>query len=182
MYQYPHTIENGGGEQLIFKRRIKDKDGEYLEVSNVVQPNSGPPMHVHHKQDEALTVKQGKIGTQILGEEPQFYGVGETVVFKAGVAHKFWNAGTEPLICEGWVRPPHNIEYFLTEIYKTTKENGGERPGAFEGAYLSQRYRSEFEMLEIPAFVRKVIFPVTVFLGKLAGKHKRYKDAPEPVR
>lgn len=43
------------------------------------------------------------------------------------------------------------------------------------------RYKSEFDMPEIPTFVKKVIFPVTLFFGKLSGKHKKFEKAPEPV-
>src|SRR5688572_13281745 len=182
MYTYPHTIENGAGESLTFVRIVNHPEGDYLEVENVVQPGSGPPMHVHHKQAESLTVVKGKMGAQHPGKEPEFYNEGETVEFQAGVPHKFWNAGNEPLECKGWVKPIDNIEYFLTEIYCSTKENAGKRPGAFDSAYLMTRYKSEFDMLEIPGFVKKVIFPLTVFFGKLAGKHKKFADAPEPVK
>lgn len=181
-YTYPHTIENGGGEQLTFVNKLKDETGEYLEVENLVQPNSGPPMHVHFKQAESLTVVKGKIGVQLLGGKEEFYGEGQTVTFEAGVAHRFWNAGTEPMFCKGWVRPADNLEYFLTEIYKSTKENGGKEPNKFDGAYLSARYKSEFELSEIPSFVKKVIFPATVFVGNLLGKYKKYEDAPEPMK
>jgi mannose-6-phosphate isomerase-like protein (cupin superfamily) len=182
MYTYPHTIESGSGEQLTFVKRHQDAHGEWLEVENLVQPNSGPPMHTHWKQDECLTVMQGKLGTQILGQPEEFHEAGATIEFERGVPHRFWNAGTEPLVCKGWVRPAHNLEYFLTEIYRSTRENGGKQPSQFDGAWLLTRYKSEFDMNAIPSFVKKVIFPVTVFFGKLRGKQKRFKDAPEPVR
>ena len=182
MYTYPHTIDNGAGESLTFLRRATDEKGEYLEVENLVQPGSGPPMHVHHYQEEALTILQGRIGYQSLGGEEKFAEAGETVVFMPGVAHRFWNAGSEPMRCTGYVRPPDNIEYFLASIYESTRRNGGHRPDAFDSAYLLKRYRSEFDMPGIPAFVRKVIFPVQLFIGGLAGKSKRFADAPEPVR
>jgi len=181
-YTYPHTIENGAGEKLTFLGIRQDPDGEFMEVENLVSAGSGPPMHVHYKQEETLTVVQGKIGVQVLGQEPSFYEAGSTVTFPKGQAHKFWNAGTEPLVCKGWVKPVHNIEYFLTEIYRSTKENGGKRPGSFEAAYLLNKYKSEFDMLEIPAFVKKVIFPVTIFFGKLTGKYKKFKHAPEAIK
>ncbi len=179
-YNYPHTIENGGGERLTFIRHVKDENEDYLEVENI-QPNAGPPMHVHYKQEESITVVKGKIATQIPGEEPKYYGPGETVTFLAGEPHKFWNAGSEPLIGKGYIKPAHNIEYFLTEIYASTRANGGKRPGNFDTAYLTTKYKSEFEMLEIPSFVKKVIFPLTIFIGKLQGKHHKFKDAPEHI-
>jgi quercetin dioxygenase-like cupin family protein len=179
-YQLPYTIHNGHGEQLTFER-ITFRDGkEILEVSNRVQPQAGPPMHVHWKQDECLIVEQGRIGYQLKGGPEVFAEAGSTVLFKAGEAHRFWNAGKDELICSGWISPANNIIYFLDKIYETTRENGG-RPGNFEGAYLLAKYKSEFDMLDIPGFVKSVIFPITVFMGKMSGKHKRYADAPPAV-
>jgi mannose-6-phosphate isomerase-like protein (cupin superfamily) len=181
-YTYPHTIDNGAGESLTFSRRVSDETGEWLEGENTVQPNSGPPFHVHHKQAESLTVVKGKIGIQRQGQEPEYFGEGATVTFEAGDPHRFWNAGTDPLVCKGYIRPAHNIEYFLSEIYKSTKANGGKGPSRFDAAWLLTKYRSEFDMLVIPPFVKKVIFPVILFFGKLAGKHKKFSNAPEAVK
>lgn len=181
-YQHPHTIENGAGERLIYKRLVKDETGEWLDWENEVAPNCGPPMHVHFKQEEGLTVVSGKMGAQVLGEAPKFYEAGESAVFKAGVPHKFWCVGDEPLRCKGYVRPAHNFEYFLTNIYDSMNANGGKQPGAFDAAFLLDRYRSEFDMLDIPGFVKKVIFPVALFFGKLQGKQRKYDGAPEPVK
>ncbi len=176
----PLTIENIAGEKLTF-RTIYVKDGiEYLETEAEVQPNSGPPMHVHHKQDESITVLSGKIGYQELKGEKKYAGPGATVLFKAGVAHKFWNAGNEPLHVSGYVSPAYNIVYFLSQIYRSMNENGG-RPGMYDAAYLLRRYKTEFGMLEIPGFVQKVIFPVILFLGDLRGKNKKFIDAPDPL-
>jgi quercetin dioxygenase-like cupin family protein len=81
-YAYPHTIENGGGEQLTFVRRVQDPSGDSLEVENLVKPGSEPPMHVHYYQEEVLTVRQGRIGHQRPEEPPHFARPGETVVFE----------------------------------------------------------------------------------------------------
>lgn len=180
-YQYPHTIDNGHGEKITFLRRVSDPQGDWLEVENHVLPKAGPPMHVHHRQAESLTVVQGQMAAQTQGEEPIYLGPGETGEFKAGVPHKFWNPGTETLICKGWIKPADNIEYFLGEIFKSTAANGG-RPGAFDSAWLLQRYRSEFDLLDLPVFVRKVIFPIALFWGKRIGKDKKFADAPPPLR
>jgi len=181
-YTYPHTIDNGAGESLTFLRRVKGTKGDRLEVENLVKPGSGPPMHVHHFQEEALTVTHGRIAYQRPGESPQFAGPGETVVFKPGEAHKFWNPDAVDLRCRGYVEPPDNIEYFLSEIYASTKRMGGSRPDPFDAAFLTRRYRSEFAMVEIPALVQKLVFPLQVALGSLLGKYRKYADAPEPVR
>ncbi len=36
-------------------------------------------------------------------------------------------------------------------------------------------------MLDIPAVVQKVVFPVLLAVGRLLGKYDKFKDAPEPV-
>ena len=104
-------------------------------------------MHVHHLQEEGLTVERGTIAYQVLGERERRAGPGDSVIFPAGAAHRFWNAGDDELACTGFARPPGNLEYFLTEIFASMGRNGGERPGGFDAAYLTRRYRSEFAML-----------------------------------
>lgn len=178
---YPHTIDNGGGERLTFVRRIQDSTHDRLEVENLVKAGSGPPMHVHHHQEEALTVQQGRVGYQRLGEAPRFAGPGETVVFKAGEVHRFWNAGDDDLRCTGYIQPADNVEYFLTSMYESQRGNGGHRPDPFDAAFLARHYRSEFGIAEIPAPVQRFVFPLQVLVGRLLGKYRKYADAPAPV-
>jgi len=180
-YTYPHTIDNGAGERLTFLRRVPGAAGDRLEAENVVQPGAGPPMHVHHLQEEALTVREGRIGYQRLGGPEQFAGPGETVVFRPGEAHRFWNAGEGDLRCTGYVEPADNVEYYLTAIYDSMRRSGGARPDPFDAALLTRRYRSEFAMVEVPAAVQRFVFPVLVAAGRLLGRYGRYADAPEPV-
>jgi quercetin dioxygenase-like cupin family protein len=181
-YTYPHTIENGAGERLTFVRKVAGTTGDRLEGENVAQPGAGPPMHAHHLQEEVLTVRDGRLGYQRLGKPPQFAGPGETVTFGPGEAHKFWNAGEAELWCTGYIEPAYNVEYFLTEMFASMQRSGAGRPDPFDAAFLATRYRSEFEVLEIPAAVRRIVFPVLVAVGRLLGRYERYADAPPPAR
>jgi hypothetical protein len=95
--------------------------------------------------------------------------------------HRFWNAGDDELVCTGYVRPPDNVEYFLTKLFESTRANGGKRPRIFDAAYLLSRYRAEFGMAEIPAPVQRFVFPVVVGVGRLFGLGKRFANAPAPV-
>ena len=180
--RYPHTIENGRGERITFLRRVPGPGGDRLEVENLVTPGAGPPMHVHHLQAEGLTVRQGRIGYQRPGEAERFAGPGETVEFAAGEAHRFWNAGTDDLVCAGYIQPADNAEFFLTSLYESVKASGSGRPDPFDAAFLLTRYRTEFGLLEIPAAVQTFVFPVQVAIGHILGKYRKYADAPEPVR
>jgi quercetin dioxygenase-like cupin family protein len=181
-YSLPHTIKNHLGEELIF-HRIEMEDGEEkLLVENFVAPNAGPIMHTHFMQDESLTVLHGKLGYQVLGAEPKFATVGEVVTFKRGTPHRFWNAGETELNCYGWIKPANNIIFYLTALYNAMNESGTERPEQFDGAYLLYRYRKEFDLPELPKFVKAVVIPATYTIGKLRGKYKKFKDAPEPMK
>jgi quercetin dioxygenase-like cupin family protein len=181
-HTYPHTIENGAGERLTFFRRVPGPNGDRLEGDNVVAPGAGPPMHVHYHQEEALTVLEGQLGYERPGQPARFAGPGETVVFRAGEAHRFWNAGEEVLRCAGWIEPADNVEYFLGAIFESQKRSGGSRPNLLDAAFLARRYRDEFGLLEIPAPVQRFVFPVLVAVGGLLGRYGKYADAPEPVR
>lgn len=181
-YNFPHTIKSHLGEELIFHRIEMEGDEEKLIVENFVAPNAGPIMHTHYKQDEGLTVLHGKLGYQIQGEEPKYAKVGETIVFKRGIAHRFWNAGEDDLNCFGWIKPANNVVFFLTALYNSINETGTERPNQFDGAFLMHKYRTEFDMPEVPKFVKSVIIPATYGIGKLTGRYKKYKDAPEAVK
>jgi quercetin dioxygenase-like cupin family protein len=179
--KYPFTIDNGHGEELTFLGRSIKEGVEYLQVENCVSAGSGPPLHVHHLQYERVTVKEGNMGAQAAGETPQFYGPGEGATFSPGTIHRFWNSGDTPLRCEGEIWPPDNVEYFLSEIYRSIRSSSNGRPSAFDAAFLLNRYRTEFDMAEIPNFVKRVVFPVILFFGKLMGKHKKFSNAPEPI-
>lgn len=179
-YDHPHTISNEG-EELTFVAERRDERGPWLEVTNRVAPGKGPPMHVHHRQEESLTILKGRIGYQIPGEAEQFAEEGETVIFSPGTPHRFWNAGEDDMECTGYIRPPENVEYFLTEIYESIGRSGKGRPDPFEAAYLLGRYRSEFGMNDIPGFVTAIIFPLQRLIGRLTGRFRRYADAPEPI-
>lgn len=179
MTTYPVQIDNGHGEVLTFERLVPTPEGDRLEVSNLVQPQAGPPMHVHYLQDEGLTVIAGRLGYQIQGEKPRYANVGESVVFKRGVAHRFWADGDQPLRASGYVQPAHNIVYFLSTIYRSTRANGG-RPNPFDAAYLLHKYHSEFAMPDIPPFVARFIFPVLRLVGGLTGRFRKLERGPAP--
>jgi hypothetical protein len=139
-------------------------------------------MHVHHAQEEALTVREGQLGYQFEGEEERAVGPGETVVFPRGRPHRFWADGDETLRCDGYLRPPDNVVWFLSEIYRSTGESKNGRPDDFDSAFLLGRYRDEYDLPGIPRSVRRFVFPVLRAVGKATGKFKHFDNAPAPIR
>ena len=181
-FSYPHSIQNCIGETIIFQERIAEPDGDRLIIENYVAPGVGPVMHTHFLQDEAITVIKGRLGYQLENEREQYIYEGETIVFEKGVPHRFWNDTKEVMHCKGWIKPALSIEFFLGSIFEAQNKSGKAEPEKFDGAYLVSRYKSEYELVGIPGFVRKVVIPFTYLLGKLLGKYKHFKHAPAPVR
>ena len=169
MRSYPYTIDNGHGEQLTFTGVTHGPDGDRAEAEGVAQPGAGPPMHVHYLQEEAACVITGRLAYQVLGEEAKFVDAGQLVVWPAGTPHRWWNAGATELRMRGWCKPPDNIEFFLDALFASAKRNGGGRPALFDVAFLMTRYRSEYAMLELPAFVRRVVIPMLFVVGRCSG-------------
>ncbi len=180
-YQFPHTIENSHGEKIIFQSVEPSPEGDKAILEGFCNPGCGPVMHVHFKQEEELTVISGKMGYQVLGGEPQYATAGQAVLFKRGTPHKFWAEGPENLHTKGWVQPANSIVFYLSALYAAQNKSGKSAPEIFDGAYLATKYASEYDALEIPSFIKKVIFPVTVFVGQLLGKYEHFEDAPVPL-
>lgn len=178
---YPHVIENCIGEKLIFRELQQEPDGDRLLVENFVASGSGPVMHTHFLQDESLTVVKGTMGYQVEGGPKLYAGEGETVVFKRGVSHCFWNAGEDVLNCTGWIKPAHTIVFFLSAIFEAQNRSGKAEPEVFDAAFLMTRYKKEYDIAGIPPFVKKTIIPMTYALGRLLGKYKKFKEAPRSV-
>ena len=84
MHTYPHKIENGEGEVITFLGVVRDRDGDRMEVELLAPPNVGTPMHLHHLQEEAITVVAGRLRLQFAGEQPRYAEAGETLHLEAG--------------------------------------------------------------------------------------------------
>ena len=180
-HSYPRTIDNGHGEQLTFVRLVRGDSGDRLEVEGRAQSGVGPPMHVHFLQEEAITVVAGRMGYQLEGDEPREAGPGDTVLLPRGIAHRWWNASPTELRSTGWIAPANNAEFYLATLFESMERSGSGRPGLFDSAFLMTRYRSEFDIIELPALVRKVGFPVLMTLGRIIGKYRRFAGAPAPI-
>lgn len=177
---YPKTYENGAGERVTFHGLVQHAEGETLEGRNVVDPGCGPPMHAHLRQVEGFRVRSGRMTYQIRGEEPQIAETGASVAFAPGVPHRFTNSGDEPLVLEGYFRPPDNGEYYLAQLFMSMLRNGG-RPGLFDLAFLQHRYGNEFAMYILPHPLQRLLVFLLYHLGRWTGRFNHFDDAPPPL-
>lgn len=89
------TMEGPAGGPLTFKVRGEETGGSLTALENVIAPGDGPPLHVHHAEDEAWYVLEGDLRFR-LGAELSDAPSGTFVFVPRGTPHCFHNAGDRP--------------------------------------------------------------------------------------
>jgi mannose-6-phosphate isomerase-like protein (cupin superfamily) len=83
------------GDEIIIKVSSRDTDGAFAVFESRTLPLSGPPLHIHHEQDETWRVICGEFVFEVDGQEI-YAGPGATVYAPRGSRHTFQNIGTTP--------------------------------------------------------------------------------------
>lgn len=87
-------LQSGPGRDMVFKATGDDTDGAFDFFTVEVAPMSGPPLHVHHSQEEAIFVLKGRYKVQV-GDEIFRCDVGGFVYMPKQVPHAFFNLTDE---------------------------------------------------------------------------------------
>lgn len=88
-------LHSGPGRDLIFKVTGEDTGGAFDYFIVEVAPQGGPPLHVHHKQEETIHVLKGKFKVRI-GDEIFYCYEGDFAYLPSKVPHAFLNLTDEP--------------------------------------------------------------------------------------
>ena len=83
-------LPSGPGRDLIFKVTGEDTGGAFDYFIVEVAPKGGPPLHVHHKQEETIHALKGRYKIQI-GDETFHIEEGGFAYLPSGVPHAFLN-------------------------------------------------------------------------------------------
>jgi quercetin dioxygenase-like cupin family protein len=88
-------LQSGPGRDLVFKVTGEDTGGalDYFIVE--VAPRGGPPLHVHHRQEETIHVLTGRFRVRV-GDETVDLDEGGFAYLPSGVPHAFLNLTDEP--------------------------------------------------------------------------------------
>jgi mannose-6-phosphate isomerase-like protein (cupin superfamily) len=154
------------GETIAF-RHVSD---ELLAFDLHLTPDGHVPgMHVHPEQTERFEVVEGRMKFR-LGLKTIEAGPGDIVTVPAGAAHKFANAGEEPVRARVEVRPALKMAELLETTVRLAEEGrttrkGMPRPTAL--ALFTKEYRREVRAPFPPAWVQRATLAP---LGWLARK------------
>ena len=88
-------LQSGPGRDLVFKVTGEDTGGAFDYFIVEVGPKGGPPLHVHHGQEETIHVLQGRYKIQI-GDETFRLAEGGFAYLPSGVPHAFLNLTDDP--------------------------------------------------------------------------------------
>jgi quercetin dioxygenase-like cupin family protein len=87
-------LQSGPGRDLVFKVTGEETGGAFDYFVVEVAPHGGPPLHVHHTQEEAIHVLRGRFKIRI-GDETFRCGEGGFAYLPSGVPHAFLNLTDE---------------------------------------------------------------------------------------
>jgi quercetin dioxygenase-like cupin family protein len=88
-------LQSGPGRDLVFKVTGEDTGGAFDYFVVEVAPHGGPPLHVHHRQEETIHVLKGQYKIRI-GDEVFRCREGGFAYLPSGVPHAFLNLTDQP--------------------------------------------------------------------------------------
>ena len=129
--QAPVLLQAGAGEHVWGTRacitvKVAAEAVSVLEL--LVPPEFGSPLHVHHREDEAIQVLEGTLRV-VCGDRDEAVGPGGFAFLPRGIAHGFW-------VLEAPAR-------FLAVM----------TPGGVEGLFLESGRPADSARLPEPGFV-----------------------------
>ncbi len=118
-------LQSGPGRDLVFKVTGEDTGGAFDYFTVEVAPEGGPPLHVHHRQEETIHVLKGRFKVRI-GDELFELDEGGFAHLPSDTPHAFLNLTDEPgeLIM---VFAPGGGHRFFEELGPATRNGTSDR-------------------------------------------------------
>ena len=99
------------GDRVAILLDAKDTNGQYTVMEATLPPKSGPPPHVHTREDEAFLVLTGEV-TFYLGDKTIVCRKGESLFAPRNIPHHFKNTGTEDAVLLETASPAGIEDFF----------------------------------------------------------------------
>jgi quercetin dioxygenase-like cupin family protein len=112
------------GDHYTIKAGGEDTGGAFALIEALVPPGSGPPPHIHQREDEAFYILEGELLFHVDGHDIAA-GTGSWITLARGSLHHFKNLGDQParmLI----VVTPAGLERFFEEVGRVAGDGDGE--------------------------------------------------------
>jgi quercetin dioxygenase-like cupin family protein len=147
-------------------------EGDLLTVDSWMQDGGGLPKHYHPIQEEIWWVEEGEVSFHLDGEWRTLRPEDGKVVVPAGTVHGLENRSGAETHLRAEVRPPLDLQEFLTDSARAAREGlfmKGGIPKSWRGAKWAAgflaRHEDQTVMTFPPRFVQKAMRP----LARLGG-------------
>ncbi|WP_372719432.1 cupin domain-containing protein [Novipirellula sp.] len=122
------------GDVYRFLATAEDTDGKYATFEAIVPPGSGPPPHIHSREEESFLVLQGEMTFQ-LGDDRFVAGEGTFLNMPVGSLHCFKNESgkTARLLI---TLAPAGLEEMFFEVGQTLDEDAVTAPPPSEAEII----------------------------------------------
>jgi mannose-6-phosphate isomerase-like protein (cupin superfamily) len=178
----PLEVQNRHTGERLTIARVRRGDQVWFSLQGSLPPHrEGPPMHIHFAEDEEGHIRAGTLSAVIQGRAITA-GPGQSTSIPRGAAHRWWNAGDEPLVFEGFAGPAVDLDRYLQAVFEVMNAGPPGRPPLFYLAHLALRHRHTQAVLVMPAPVQAVFFRVLVALGWLLGRYRGNDWPGSPAR
>jgi mannose-6-phosphate isomerase-like protein (cupin superfamily) len=121
------------------------EDGRVSALEFWMPAQFGPPLHIHHEEDELLQILEGDVRVAC-GDTDVVLGPGGFAYLPRGVPHTFWVQGSAPARMLVIFTPGGGEQMFVESGVRTESphlpEDGGTAPGALDA--LMSRFGMEY--------------------------------------
>ena len=168
----PLRLENRHTGEVLELRRIRQNGELILELCGTLPAHrDGPPLHIHHLEDEEGLVTAGTLSAEVGGQRIDAR-PGQVVRLPRGVPHRWWNQGDQPLAFEGRTHPVADLDRYLQAVFEVMNAGARNRPPLFYLAHVALRHRRTQSVLLMPLTIQAVLFRVLVVVGTLLGRYR----------
>lgn len=144
----PGKLEGAGPGRVMLKVSGDDTGGEFA-LFEVPPGNPGPPLHVHHVENELFWVLEGELDVQV-GSEVIRLTAGSCVYAPKMIPHTWQPAAGRDVRFLSLAEPAGRLEEFIAELLK------GRRGGPVEPASMKALFEKyDMEVVGPPLVPRK---------------------------
>ena len=133
------------GDLYTFKVTGKETGGALTVIDQVIQPQSGPPPHIHRREDEVFYVREGKF-MFLCGEAEYILEEGAFAYIPKGTLHTFKNIADRPGRLMVTITPA-GLEDFFYAI-GSEAQHGAMHPPPFDPSVIDKvmKLANEYNM------------------------------------
>jgi quercetin dioxygenase-like cupin family protein len=114
------------GDLYTFKVTGRDTNGNLTVIDQVIQPQGGPPPHIHQREDELFYITEGRFSFLCENQQREFE-TGSFVYIPKGTIHTFKNIDDKPGKLLVTITPS-GLEEFFYKIGTPAERNSNPPP------------------------------------------------------